>query len=70
MSKEQHFEVQGKVIEALANCQFRIELDNGHTILGHAAGKLRNNFIKIIPGDRVVSKAHRLRSNPTECSVG
>lgn len=46
-------EVQGKVTEALANAQFRVELENGHTIIAHAAGKLRKNFIRIIPGDTV-----------------
>jgi translation initiation factor IF-1 len=53
MAREETIEVQGKVIEALANCQFRIELENGHSILGHPAGKLRKNFIRIIPGDKV-----------------
>lgn len=46
-------EVQGKVTEALANAQFRVELGNGHTIIAHAAGKLRKNFIRILPGDGV-----------------
>lgn len=46
-------EVQGKVTEALANAMFRVELDNGHTIIAHAAGKLRKNFIRILPGDSV-----------------
>ncbi len=53
MPKEAAMEVQGKVTEALANAQFRVELDNGHTIIAHAAGKLRKNFIRIIPGDMV-----------------
>ena len=46
-------EVQGKVTEALANAAFRVELDNGHTIIAHTAGRLRKNFIRIIPGDKV-----------------
>lgn len=53
MAKEELVEVQGKVTEALANAQFRVVLDNGHTIIAHAAGKMRKNFIRIIPGDSV-----------------
>ena len=53
MAKEELMEVQGKVTEALANAQFRVELDNGHTLIAHAAGRLRQNFIRIIPGDSV-----------------
>ena len=53
MSKDQPFEVQGKVVEALPNTQFRVVLDNGHTLLAHVAGKIRKNLIRIIPGDRV-----------------
>ena len=54
MAKEEAFEVQGKVTEALANTQFRVELDNGHQVLAHVAGKMRKHFIRIVPGDRVV----------------
>ena len=46
-------EVEGRVKEALANTQFRIELDNGHEVIAHVAGRMRKNFIRIIPGDRV-----------------
>ena len=52
-TKEEAIEVQGKILEALANAQFRVELDNGHIILCHASGRLRKNFIRIIPGDKV-----------------
>lgn len=47
-------ELEGTVLEALPNAQFKVELENGHVILAHIAGKLRMYYIKIIPGDRVV----------------
>jgi translation initiation factor IF-1 len=53
MAKEEAIEVEGRVKEALANTQFRVELDNGHEVIAHVAGKMRKNFIRIIPGDRV-----------------
>jgi translation initiation factor IF-1 len=53
MAKEQAIEVEGTVVEALANTQFRVELENGHIVLSHVAGKMRKNFIRIVPGDRV-----------------
>jgi len=46
-------EVKGKVIESLPNAMFRVELDNGHKILAHVSGKIRINFIRILPGDTV-----------------
>ncbi len=45
--------MEGTVSEALANTQFRVSLDNGHTVLAHVAGRMRKNFIRIVPGDRV-----------------
>lgn len=54
MAKEEAIEVQGNVVEALANTQFRVTLENGHTVLAHLAGKMRKHFIRIVPGDRVV----------------
>ncbi|MDD4503275.1 MAG: translation initiation factor IF-1 [Clostridiaceae bacterium] len=53
MSKQDVIEVEGKVVEALPNAMFQVELENGHKILAHISGKLRMNFIKILPGDRV-----------------
>lgn len=53
MAKEEAIEVEGTVSEALANTQFRVELENGHIVLAHVAGKMRKNFIRIVPGDRV-----------------
>ncbi len=54
MAKEEAIEAEGKVVEALANTQFRVELDNGHIVMCHVAGKMRKHFIRIVPGDRVV----------------
>ena len=53
MSKEDVIEVSGKIIEALPNATFQVELENGHMILAHVSGKLRMNFIRILPGDKV-----------------
>ena len=53
MPKKESVEVEGKVLEALPNAMFRVELTTGHKILAHISGKLRLHFIKILPGDRV-----------------
>lgn len=53
MSKEDIIEVEGTVIEALPNAMFQVELENGHKVLAHISGKLRMNFIRILPGDKV-----------------
>jgi len=54
MAKEETtVEVQGKVVAALANTQFRVKLENGHEIVAHISGKMRKNFIRILPGDIV-----------------
>ena len=53
MSKEDVIEVEGVVLEALPNTTFKVELENGHQILAHISGKLRMNYIKILPGDKV-----------------
>ncbi|MCL6596742.1 MAG: translation initiation factor IF-1 [Firmicutes bacterium] len=53
MAKEDSVEVEGRVIEPLPNAMFRVELSNGHKVLAHVSGKLRMNFIRILPGDRV-----------------
>ncbi|MBE3096131.1 MAG: translation initiation factor IF-1 [Planctomycetota bacterium] len=45
--------VEGKVVEALPNAMFRVELDNGHRVLAHVSGRMRMNFIRILPGDQV-----------------
>ena len=53
MSKEDVIEVEGKVLEPLPNAMFLVELSNGHKVLAHVSGKIRMNFIRILPGDRV-----------------
>ena len=53
MAKEDVIEVEGKVIDALPNTNFKVELENGHVILAHISGKLRMNYIRILPGDKV-----------------
>lgn len=54
MSKDDVIEVDGKVIEKLPNATFMVQLENGHKIIAHISGKLRMNFIRIIPGDKVL----------------
>src|SRR6266567_1495059 len=53
MAKEEKVEFEGEVVEALPNAMFRVQLDNGHNVLGHVAGKMRRYRIRILPGDRV-----------------
>ena len=53
MAKEELIETEGKIIEALPNAMFKVELENGHVVLAHVSGKMRMNFIRIIPGDKV-----------------
>ena len=53
MSKQDVIEIEGTVKEALPNAMFQVELNNGHMILAHISGKLRMNFIRILPGDKV-----------------
>ena len=58
-------EIEGKVIEKLPNAMFQVELENGHQVLAHISGKLRMNFIKILPGDKVT-----LELSPYDLSKG
>lgn len=53
MTKQGVIEFEGTIRESLPNAMFRVELDNGHKVLAHISGKIRKNFIKILPGDRV-----------------
>lgn len=53
MSKQDVIEVEGTTLESLPNAMFQVKLENGHVILAHISGKIRMNFIKILPGDRV-----------------
>ena len=61
MSKTDVIEIEGVVVEKLPNAMFKVELENGHIVLAHISGKLRMNFIKILPGDKVsgeINKQH------------
>ena len=53
MAKEEHIEMQGKVIDTLPNTVFRVELENGHVVTAHISGKMRLHYIKLLPGDKV-----------------
>jgi len=53
MAKEELIETEGKILEALPNAMFKVQLENGHVVLAHVSGKMRMNFIRILPGDKV-----------------
>ena len=53
MAKKDAIKIDGKVLDALPNAVFRVELENGHQIIGHVSGKMRMHFIRILPGDTV-----------------
>ena len=53
MAKQDAIEVEGTVVEALPNAMLQVKLENGHMVLAHVSGKIRMNFIRILPGDRV-----------------
>ncbi|SDH94826.1 MULTISPECIES: translation initiation factor IF-1 [unclassified Nitrosomonas] len=53
MAKEETIQMQGEVLETLPNATFKVKLENGHIVLGHISGKMRMNYIRILPGDKV-----------------
>lgn len=53
MSKEETIQLQGEIIETLPNATFKVRLENGHVVLGYISGKMRMNYIRILPGDKV-----------------
>ena len=65
MPKEDSVEVEGTVVEALPNARFRVEVQGGHVVLAHLAGKLRMHYIRILPGDRV-----KIELSPYDLSLG
>jgi translation initiation factor IF-1 len=65
LSKQEGIQVEGRVLEALPNAMFKVELDNGHVILAHISGKMRKNYISILPNDRVL-----LELSPYDLSRG
>ena len=65
MSKADVIEIEGTVVEKLPNAMFKVELENGHIVLAHISGKLRMNYIRILPGDKVT-----LEMSPYDLSKG
>lgn len=65
MSKSDNIEIEGTVVEKLPNAMFQVELENGHRVLAHISGKLRMNYIRILPGDKVT-----LEMSPYDLSKG
>ena len=65
MSKADVIEIEGKVVEKLPNAMFKVELENGHIVLAHISGKLRMNYIKILPSDTVT-----IEMSPYDLSKG
>ena len=64
MAKQEAIEQEGKIIEALSNAMFRVELDNGHVVTAHISGKMRMHYIKLLPGDKV-----KLEMSPYDLSL-
>jgi len=65
MAKQKSIEQDGVIVEALSNAMFRVELENGHQVIAHISGKMRMNYIKILPGDRV-----KLEMSPYDLTKG
>lgn len=65
MAKEDLIETEGRVVESLPNAVFKVELENGHIVTAHVSGKMRMNFIRILPGDKV-----KLELSPYDLSKG
>lgn len=65
MSKQSSIEQDGIIMEALSNAMFQVELENGHQVVAHISGKMRMNYIKILPGDKI-----RLEMSPYDLSKG
>lgn len=65
MPKQSNIELDGTIVEALSNAMFRVELENGHQVIAHISGKMRMNYIRILPGDKV-----KLQMSPYDLSKG
>ncbi|HET9053704.1 MAG TPA: translation initiation factor IF-1 [Cyclobacteriaceae bacterium] len=65
MAKQKSIEQDGTILEALSNAMFRVQLENGHEVLSHISGKMRMNYIRILPGDKV-----RLEMSPYDLTKG
>lgn len=65
MAKEEQIEMEGEVVDTLPNTTFKVELENGHTVIAHISGKMRKNYIRILTGDKV-----RVEMTPYDLSKG
>ncbi|MEH0158370.1 translation initiation factor IF-1 [Limibacter armeniacum] len=65
MPKQSNIQLDGTIVEALSNAMFRVELENGHQVVAHISGKMRMNYIRILPGDRV-----KLEMSPYDLTKG
>jgi translation initiation factor IF-1 len=65
MSKQSNITLDGTIIEALSNAMFRVELENGHQVIAHISGKMRMNYIRILPGDKI-----KMEMSPYDLSKG
>ena len=65
MAKDDVIQMQGEIVDNLPNATFRVKLENGHMVLGHISGKMRMNYIRILPGDKVT-----LEMSPYDLSKG
>ena len=65
MAKQAAIEQDGRIVEALSNAMFRVELENGHEIIAHISGKMRMHYIKILPGDKI-----KVEMSPYDLSKG
>ena len=65
MAKQANIELDGVILESLSNAMFRVELENGHTLIAHISGKMRMHYIKLLPGDKV-----KLEMSPYDLSKG
>jgi translation initiation factor IF-1 len=65
VAKQKSIEQDGTILEALSNAMFRVQLENGHEVLSHISGKMRMNYIRILPGDKV-----RLEMSPYDLTKG
>ena len=69
MAKQDVIELEGTVLDTLPNAMFKVELENGHEILAHVSGKIRMNYIRILPGDKVTEKCLRMIYHAAELRI-
>ena len=69
MPKQASIEQEGVIIETLPNAMFKVELENGHVIIAHISGKMRQNYIKILTGDRVIGRKFQKTQRPAHTDI-